>query len=107
MTRIFLTWLACTGGESEDPLEVCQSDPDTECCVDADCGEEQFCWHTWQCATIGGEQSCDPGIGDRTCHDLCSLEDSVAPDQCPTFQDCQAYEHAQGESFMTGIAGCF
>ena len=105
---LLMIWLACDGGaEDDNPLEVCRADAGTECCEDADCGEDQFCWHTWQCATIGGEESCEPGIGDKTCHQLCSLDDSVAPDQCPTLQDCQAYEHAQGESFMTEIAGCF
>ncbi len=104
---MFLLLVACTGSETPDPLETCQGDPDTECCEDADCEEGSFCWHTWQCATIGGALSCEEAIGDRSCHRECSLADTAAPDQCPTSEDCQAYEHAQGESFMTEIAGCF
>jgi hypothetical protein len=73
------------GPTPAEAVAACRKDPSSKCCDDADCGLDELCDFSLICAQGSDhEVTCDPPMGDRTCHARC---DVAKP--CAGGQTCQ------------------
>lgn len=90
---------------AETPQEACKAkNPNAECCSDADCGANSFCYIETQCGSPPfTSRPCHIRKGDLRCHERCSSSKATCT---KADESCRSVYVLLGDAY-TYLYGCF